>query len=192
MASRFAPPLAPLSVAHEQAAPLTYDDLRELPDDGHRYELLDGYLLVTPSPNIAHQTAVGALIVLLRAAAGPEHLVLPAPTDWRVDERNVFEPDVLVVRRDEVGELRLDRPPLLAVEVLSPSTRVRDRTLKQAAYRRAGLRHYWVVDPEGPTLTVLTLDAAGQYVETASVAGDERVDLTAPFPVTVTPAALFA
>lgn len=182
--------LAP--VALPQREPLTYDDVQRLPDDGNRYELLDGYLLVTPGPHWSHQRGVGRLVFALMSAAPPELEVFPAPTDWYVDEHNFFEPDVLVVHRPEVGDQRIERPPLLAIEILSPSTRARDLTLKRAAYERAGAGSYWILDPDVPRLTVLERGDDGRFAEIASVAADEPFTASFPFAVTVTPSALLA
>ena len=168
---------------------LTVDDLERLPDDGHRYELVDGTLIVTPAPATAHQRCVVRLVVLLAAAAGPDLEVLVAPYDWVVGPATLFQPDVLVARRADLGPKRLERPPVLAVEVLSPSTRRVDVATKRLAYADAGVPHYWLVDPDGPSLTALRL-GGGSYVEEASVAGAEGWTAGSPVPVTVVPAAL--
>ncbi len=170
-------------------AALTYDDLQNLPEDGHRYELLDGTLLVTPSPNHAHQRCVLRLAVLLDHAAPPDMEVLVAPFDWLIGPRTSFEPDVLVARRADIAERNLPHPPLLAVEVLSPSTRRIDLVLKRDAYASAGMSTYWIVDPDVPSVTVLRLED-GAYVEEAAVSGDESFTASSPFPVTVVPARL--
>jgi Uma2 family endonuclease len=170
-------------------AVLTEDDLATMPDDGHRYELLDGTLLVTPAPNEGHQTCVTSMVVLLHAARQPEVKVLVAPFDVRLSRVTVLEPDVLVARKVDVTPARHEGPPLLVVEVLSPSTRRIDLGAKRLAYEAAGVPAYWLVDPEVPSLTVLELDA-GRYVERATVAGDEPYQATFPFPVTVVPARL--
>ena len=170
-------------------AALTYDDLQNLPEDGHRYELLDGTLLVTPSPNHAHQRCVLRLAVLLDDSAPPDLEVIIAPFDWLIGPRTAFEPDVLVARRADIEERNLPVPPLLAVEVLSPSTRRIDLVLKRDAYASAGVPSYWLVDPEVPNVTALRLED-GVYVEEASVSGDEPFTASSPFPVTVVPAGL--
>ncbi|MDQ4069891.1 MAG: Uma2 family endonuclease [Actinomycetota bacterium] len=169
--------------------PLTVDDLDAIPDDGHRYELIDGAMLVTPAPATAHQRCVARLVALLLAAAGSDYDVLPAPFDWVVSNFTKFQPDVVVARRSDVGEHRLERTPLLVVEVLSPSTRVADLTLKRAAYAEAGVPTYWIVDVAVPSVTVLHLEEAA-FVETAVVAGDEEYESDAPFPVRVRPSDL--
>src|SRR5256885_10543297 len=100
----------------------TVDDLDALPDEGLQVELFDGVLVVSPAPVPAHQRAVGGLFVLLRGACPPELEVFVAPLDFRPNLKRSFQPDVLVARRDRVGPKNLVRPPVLAVEVLSPST----------------------------------------------------------------------
>lgn len=170
-------------------AALTYDDLQNIPEDGHRYELLDGTLLVTPSPNYAHQRCVLSLAILLDSAAPPDQEVIVAPFDWVIGPRTSFEPDVLVARRADIAERNLPRPPLLAVEVLSPSTRRIDLVLKRDAYASAGVPSYWLVDPDGPSVTALRLEG-GAYVEEASVSGDDPFTASSPFAVTVVPVRL--
>lgn len=169
-----------------QSRPLCRDDLAALPDDGHRYELIDGALIVTPAPGTRHQTVVGGLHLLLHAACPPDLKVLLAPFDVALTEQTVVQPDVLVTRRSDLTERDLPRAPLLAVEVLSPSTRHIDLTLKKATYETAGCPSYWVVDPLVPALTAWDLHD-GRYVEAAHVAGAEAYDATAPFAVRVVP-----
>lgn len=178
-----------LVMALPWGVPLTVEDLRGMPDDGHRYELVDGVLLVTPAPGTAHQICVAMLVAALVSAAPSEHLVLPAPYDWVVDPRTSFQPDLLVARRTDVGEDRLERPPLLVVEVHSPSTRLTDLTLKRAAYEAAGVPAYWLVDPTEPSLTILRLEE-NSYVEEAKVVGTERYEANWPFAVSLVPALL--
>ena len=173
-----------------RGAPFTEDDLAAMPDDGHRYELVDGALLVTPAPDVRHQTSVVALTALLHAARERgRHRVLVAPTDVRLSPTTILQPDVLVARESDLTEARVDRAPLLAVEVLSPNTRLTDLGTKRLAYEAAGVPAYWLVDPDGPSLTVLHLEG-GRYVEHAVVTGDEAYHATLPFPLTVVPARL--
>jgi Uma2 family endonuclease len=93
---------------------------------------------------------------------------------------------VLVTRRADLGDERLERAPFLVVEIHSP--RLADLTLKRAAYEAAGVPAYRLVDPAEPSLTVLRLE--GHYVEEAKVTGDERYDASWPFPVSIVPSAL--
>lgn len=167
--------------------PLTWHDLQQLPD-GLRYELVDGVLLVSPSPIRPHQRVAARLIGLLGAALPPDLEVLGAPFDWLVSETTVLEPDVLVARADDPGERWLEAVPLMVTEILSPSTRLRDLGLKRLAYQECGVEWYWVIDPDPdePRLTVFRLED-GHYVEEAVVVGDEKYVAGEPLNVSVVP-----
>ena len=162
-----------------------------MPDDGHRRELVDGMLLVTPAPVPLHQRCVLRLAAALLAAAPKDLEVLTAPLDWMVSNSTVFQPDVLVARRNDIGATRLERTPLLVVEVLSPSTRLTDLGTKRLAYEAAGVPSYWLVDPHQPSLTVLHLGAS-HYIEEATVVAHDPYQATRPFDATVVPALLVA
>jgi Uma2 family endonuclease len=181
-----------MALGTEWGKPLTVDDVWRIPDDGHRYELCDGVLLVSPAPRVLHQLASSRLFVpLFEAVQGTGLVALYAPVDWKIDEHNLFQPDIIVVATAVLGELRLeDAPPLLAVEVLSPSTRLVDQTLKRAKYEEAGVIHYWIVDPTRPSLTALELDAGGVYVERAAVEGDEVFETAHPVAIRIVPGEL--
>ena len=166
---------------------LTYEDLRDVPDDGRRYELLDGALLVTPAPGGRHQVVVGALYRLLWAARPAGTTVLVSPIDFVPRPETCLQPDVVVVDQVEADQPRLTRPPLLVVEVISPSSRAVDLGAKRYAYAEAGVGHYWVVDPEMP-LTVVAFELVGAgYEQTAMVTGSTPYEATRPFAVTVVP-----
>ena len=164
----------------------TADDLDGFPDDGLRYELVDGVLLVSAAPSEEHQIALGNLHLLLSAAAPRELRVFFAPYDVRFTPRRQLQPDAVVVPRDRSAP---DRRPLLVVEVLSPSTRATDSTLKRHVFEQGGVPAYWLVDPLAPSLTVLEL-RDGAYEQVAHAAGDDAVDVTSPFAVRVVPSAL--
>ncbi len=171
----------------------TRADFEALPEgagDGIRYELLDGAIVVTPSPGYRHQVAVVNLLVLLRAAT-PAHLrTLVAPLDVYLPTDDILEPDLLVISPDAVVEDKVQGGvPLLAVEVLSPSSRRRDVGDKLTAYRDAGVPAYWVVDPINPRLRVWEL-RDGEYVEVADLPGDEEWTAELPYSVSVRPSDL--
>jgi Uma2 family endonuclease len=172
-----------------KGAPFTEDDLADRPDDGHRYELIDGALIVTPAPGVPHQRVVTRLVVLLHGARQPGQEVFAAPLDVRLSRFTVLQPDVLVARRADLTPARLEAAPLLVVEILSSGTRRIDLGTKRLAFEAAGVPAYWLVDPDVPSLTVLELEG-GSYAERATVAGDEEFHATVPFPVTVIPARL--
>lgn len=168
---------------------LTYDDLAEFPDDGHRYELIDGVLVVSPAPVPLHQRAVGNLHLALRAACPDELEVFLAPFDVVLASDTVLEPDLLVARRADVGPKNLPGAPVLAIEVLSPSTRRFDLMLKRSRLESAGCPHYWVVDPDEPSVLAWTLRGSA-YAEAARASGDETFRVDDPYPVEMVPSEL--
>lgn len=169
----------------------TVDDLNGLPeDDGLRYELIDGMLSVSPSPRPSHQWISSRLHLLLEHACPPELKVFYAPLDWQPDQRNSLEPDLLVVAKDDIVDGPLTKPLRLAVEILSPSSRLYDTKVKFAKYAEGGVGSYWIVDPDGgPSIVAYDL-VDGDYVEVARGSGDDDVRLEHPYPVTVRPSAL--
>ncbi len=174
-----------------QSRPLTEADLgliREA-DDGHRYELIDGTLIVTPAPRVVHQHVVGELFVLLRGALPPGLRVYTSPLDLRLARDTVLQPDLMVARREDFTQTNLPVAPLLAVEVLSPSTRHIDLALKRSRLEAAGAPAYWVIDPEGPSITVWELEH-GAYRRAAHAVGAQAAILSRPFAVRVVPADL--
>jgi Uma2 family endonuclease len=174
-----------------QSRPLTRADLDPVPDDGHRYELIDGALIVTPAPSRPHQDAVLELAVLLRAQCPTELKVMIAPFDVALSNNTVMQPDVLVARRADLTYRDLPVAPVLAVEILSPSTRHIDLMLKRARYEVAGCGSYWVVDPVEPSIVAWDL-RDGSYVEVGIAKGDDEYAAALPFPVTVRPSMLVA
>lgn len=169
--------------------PLTRADLDALPDDGLRHELIDGVLVMTPAPGLPHQVMVGELYLVLRAACPPELRVILAPFDVALADDTIVEPDLLVAPRSQFSRKDLPGSPLLAVEVLSRSTRHLDRRWKFARYAEAGCPSYWIIDPEAPSITAFALDDS-EYAEVAKAVADEAFEVDQPFPVTLTPAAL--
>ncbi len=181
-----------LPLASDPAQPFTFDDLDALPDDGRRWELIAGSLVVSPAPFGAHQLAARRVTDALVAAEAPGTLVLPAPYDWRVESTGEsFQPDVTVIRAadfDPGGPLRAT--PLLVVEVVSPGREDQDRTLKRARYETLGVPAYWIIDPAQPSLTELRLSLRHRYAERTTVTGDATFTTDYPFPVELSPATL--
>ncbi|HET6989278.1 MAG TPA: Uma2 family endonuclease [Kribbella sp.] len=173
------------------AEPMTRDDLDRMPDDGRRYELIDGVLVVSPAPTPPHQRALANLYYQLRLVCPPDLEVLFAPLDVVLAVDTVMQPDLLVARRDDFTERELPVAPLLAVEVLSSSTRRIDLMLKFSRFEAAGCAAYWVVDPDTPSLIAWEL-RDGAYTQVAKVTGTEPAQLTSPFDVAVVPADLIS
>ncbi|MEV8439327.1 Uma2 family endonuclease [Actinosynnema sp. NPDC051121] len=168
----------------------TVEDLEDMPDDGRRYELVDGHLLVSLAPGYRHQEIVAELCGRLRAVCPADLTALPAPFTVQVSSNTEVQPDVLVARRADFTDKLLPVAPLLAVEVLSPSTGIRDLTIKMTAYERMGVISYWVIDPQEPVLAVFELDPEGCYQQVVEVQGEKPFDATLPFPVRIVPAEL--
>ncbi|MBB2911997.1 Uma2 family endonuclease [Streptosporangium becharense] len=172
--------------------PFTVDDLLRFPDDGNRYELFNGSLLVSPSPTPMHQFVSLRLVRILEDAAPAEFQPLQE-VNLRVGRRDFFIPDLVVVPAAAVAETELMFRPedvLLAVEIVSPTTEARDRHLKRAAYAAAGIPVYWRVElGEGPSIHVHEL-AGDEYKPAERHEAGETAALLAPFEVRFDPGAL--
>jgi Uma2 family endonuclease len=162
------------------AAPVywTADMVRALPDDGNRYEVVWGELLVTPAPRPWHQIVLARLQLALgkHLDRHPSAYLLASPADISWSPDVLVQPDLFVVPTDEVRTLQWDRIRglILAVEVLSPSTARHDRFTKRRLYQQVGIPHYWIVDPEAHAVEVWTPDVTIPAVER------ERLTWTAP------------
>jgi len=143
----------------------TYTAYAALPDDGNRYEILDGVLYMTPSPSFEHQNANVMISHYLVDHVKLKGLgkVLAAPFDVELPSGDVVQPDVLVVLKEheeKITQSRLVGAPDLVVEIASPSTAGYDRAKKQTAYARAGVSEYWVVDTAAKSVELLLLQPA--------------------------------
>jgi Uma2 family endonuclease len=147
------------------AVPLYYtaEMVRQLPDDGHRYEVVHGELLVTPSPRALHQRVVRRLVTAIDryVASRPVGEVFTSPADLSWGPDILVQPDLFVVRLDEARTLDWARMQhvLLAVEVLSPSSSRADRFTKRRLYQEVGIPLYWLVDADAQVVEVWTPDA---------------------------------
>jgi Uma2 family endonuclease len=163
----------------------TVDDLASLPKD-LRYELIDGRLVVSPSPTPLHQD-LGVRLLLALEAACPADLMVVTDLSLRIDARNEPRPDVVVIDRKLVSVSPVPvEAAVLAIEVISPDSTVRDLHSKPRLLARAGLPHYWVLDPfhsEGIVLAVFRLGSDGQYSLVTETRQAFETDV--PFPVTV-------
>ena len=137
----------------------TYAEFARLPDDGNRYEIIAGELYVTPAPSLAHQKAVTRLVFTLEQfirAHGLGELYV-GPVDVLFGEGDYLEPDLVFVRADHTEILKergVEGVPDLVVEVLSPSTAGRDRTIKRERYAAFGVAEYWVVDATSRSIEI--------------------------------------
>jgi Uma2 family endonuclease len=168
----------------------TVADLDRMPDDGNRYELIDGVLIVTPAPARRHQRLSMNLSVLLFHACPAELEVLAAPFDVRLADDTNVQPDLVVARRSDLTDANLPVAPVLAVEILSPSTRSIDLHVKRERLRRAGCASYWAIDPADGHLTAWELDERGDYAQVADIRAGETWTAQRPFPVMIVPGEL--
>lgn len=153
---------------------LDYSDYARIPPDGKRYELLEGDLYVTPAPSPLHQRISKRLQRRLEAYFEARGLgeVFHAPLDLILTPYDVVQPDLVVVADPtQVSERGIEGPPTLVVEILSPSTRDHDRTVKARRYAALGIRHYWLVDPEASRLECYRAEA-GAYALVVQGEGD--------------------
>jgi Uma2 family endonuclease len=160
----------------------TYDDYRRLPDDGRRYEIIEGVLYVTNAPSYAHQFTVARLFFRLtqlveEAQAG---IVLTAPFEIELPgiARPVL-PDIVFIgaeRQPAADAANFVGAPDLIVEVLSPSTFRLDQSIKLDAYEQAGVPEYWLADPKTRSVTIYALPENGsEYILHGQFGPDETL-----------------
>jgi Uma2 family endonuclease len=174
-----------------------YAHWEALPDDGNRYEIIDGVLYVSKSPSTFHQWIVFSLIRYLGVPATEQGLayVLPAPVGVLMPGCDPVQPDLVVVRRERAGiiyDRRIRGIPDLIVEVLSPGNAQYDLQVKLVAYAAAGLPEYAVVDPAARALTHYRLAAPGRYEIAAEVGEEGRVTFDCLPAISLAVGALFA
>jgi Uma2 family endonuclease len=149
----------------EARVKFTYEDYKSLPSEG-RYELLEGELVVVPSPRTYHQRISGNLEFLLRAFVQEHGLgeIFHAPYDVVLSEETVLQPDIIFIAKEQAHIITEDNvrgAPDLVIEVLSEATAERDRIAKRLLYAKYGVKEYWLVDPARKSLEVLRLSERG-------------------------------
>lgn len=168
-----------MAIREVVGAPLTVADLEAMPDDGRRYELVGGAIVMTPAPVPVHQRVSLRMTELLGSAAPPGHEVFYAPIDLDLPGGQRVEPDLVVVPSASVGPKQLVLPVLLVVEIVSAGSRTHDTVTKRAVYAEAGIPAYWLLDLNQSRVTCLRL--AGEAYEAY---GDGPV-VDVDWPVTV-------
>jgi Uma2 family endonuclease len=161
---------APQTQAEKKNGEYTLDDYYALPDE-RRVELIDGVFYDMSAPAVIHQKILGELFVLFRECADAhegECEVFVAPCDVRLDcdNKTMVQPDIfLICHPYDLGANALDGAPDLTLEILSPSTRAKDMLLKLHKYQNAGVKEYWIVDPDHDTVLVYDLRSDDYYPE---------------------------
>jgi Uma2 family endonuclease len=143
-------------------ARITWNDVQQMPDDGNRYEAIEGELHVTPAPSLRHQRiSMRMTLILHRILVEPglgELFFAPTGVEFPATEEGV-QPDLLFVSNERRGILAdpwIRGAPDLVIEILSPTTAGRDRGVKRKLYARQGVAEYWIVDPESESVEVWT------------------------------------
>lgn len=167
----------------------TLADYLAMPEDGCRYEIVDGQPVMVPAPVVRHQVVVSRLLRVLDDAAPEGYIALTSPIDWVLWEAprlQIRQPDLVVISVEQARGSRLTAPPLLVVEILSLDSFERDVVAKRREYAAAGAEHYWVVDPVTPEI-VAYARRGDELVESHRAAGPREFVGTRPFPVRVRP-----
>ncbi len=158
----------------------TYDDYLLIPEEpGYRFEILEGALVKEPSPSTQHQRVLRELgrgLINYFEHADPEGELFFAPLDVTLTAANVLQPDILFIsgaRRAIIREARIDGPCDLVVEIMSPANRRKDRLQKMDIYRKAGIIHYWLADPEDNLLEAFMLKDSQYIIAASGSPGDE-------------------
>lgn len=161
----------------------TYTDYLKLPEElGYRYEILEGFLVKEPSPLKNHQRVCAALFRQLADFFDdfdPKGELFFAPLDMTLTECNVLQPDILFIsgvrQKSQLFEERVDGPCDLVIEVMSPSSRRKDRLRKMEIYRRAGVPHYWLADSDENILEAFALKGENYALVAAGGPGDKLI-----------------
>jgi Uma2 family endonuclease len=156
--------LSPELLALRPQGTWTYDAYAALPDDGQRYEIVHGVLMVKePAPTTTHERISIALssYLFMNLNLQGRGEVFHAPVDVELSPKNVFQPDVMVLLNDHLDrilEKRIYGAPDMVVEVISPSSKKIDQVLKYEAYQEARIPEYWIIDPKARTIEVFVLE----------------------------------
>ncbi|MFZ0959913.1 MAG: Uma2 family endonuclease [Terriglobia bacterium] len=161
---------------------LTFEQFRQLPDDGKRYELVRGEVHLTPSPTTKHQIILARLHASLEGYISRTHpgRVLFAPLDVRLSPDTALQPDLIYVANANAAIIQEDYirgTPDLVVEILSPSTTAHDRATKSPLYAEAGVGEMWIIDPQAKTVEILKLQG-NKYLVEAALAGSRALTST--------------
>jgi len=157
----------------------TYEAYAALTDDGKCYEIVQGVLVMSPAPSLPHQDVVDEIFAYLREQIKLKRLgrVFTAPVDVVLSEQNVCQPDVVVVLRGHLTraeEKRIVGIPDLAVEVISPGSKLYDRVNKHMIYEQAGVPEYWLVNVDNQTVELFVLEGS-KYRSLGEFAGERAL-----------------
>lgn len=166
---------------------LTYDDYLRLPNDGKRYEILEGEIFVSPSPMTKHQRISRNLLAILHHHVARHKLgeVFSAPIDVVLSDINVVQPDLLFVsnaRKKIITDKNIHGAPDLVVEILSDTSEEQDRVAKKQIYARHGVKEYWLIDPDRETVEVYKLEEKSRAFRHIATYQSDEILQSALFP----------
>ena len=141
----------------------TVDDFLQLEESNLPCELINGELFMSPAPNTLHQIILSNLNDIIKAyARKTEGIAMFSPVDVYLDQKNVFQPDLLYIKKENLSiltERGLNGAPDLAVEILSPSNSFKDRNQKKNLYQKFGVKEYWIIDPGNKTIEIYEFES---------------------------------
>jgi Uma2 family endonuclease len=171
-------------MAPQTSTRITYEDYLALPDDGRHYELIEGELVLNPTPITRHQWIAGNIYYAIRNYFEDHHIgkTFMAPLDVVLADDVVLQPDVMVILRERfsiIGEKNIQGAPNIVVEVLSDGTRKWDETVKRKLYERYGVDEYWIVDPVIEVVKIYRRSGVS-FVRAAEISTESGGDITSP------------
>lgn len=135
---------------------MTYELYAAMPDDGRRYEIIEGTMeMMSPGPSTTHQAVSGELEFIMKQSCKSDYVIYDAPLDVILSQTTVLQPDILMIHRSRlhiVTNRGIEGPPDLVVEIVSPGSRKRDKVDKMNTYAKHSIPEYWIVDIEARTL----------------------------------------
>ncbi|MCX7793325.1 MAG: Uma2 family endonuclease [Thermodesulfovibrionales bacterium] len=161
--------------------------------EGAPYQLIEGELVMTPAPNPRHQIVLGNIVERIRNSTQGKGIVISSPVDVYLDDENAFQPDIIFITREKKDIIKKDGiygAPDLVIEILSPFTAFRDIREKFRVYERAGVKEYWIVDPEINSVEIyfnevgsfsLIIKAEGKGTVESQLLKDLKIELEAIF-----------
>jgi Uma2 family endonuclease len=150
----------------------TVDDYYQLPEDGHQYEIIRGQLELQPSPTTTHQRMSQRLERTLMDSCENDYIIMHAPVDVILSKNEIRQPDILMIHRSREAIIEVHAvvgPPDLVIEILSPNSAKRDRTVKKESYAEFGVPEYWIVDPFNLTIEQYVLTSKNHPYELINI-----------------------
>lgn len=146
-----------LQPKRKSSVEFTYEDYTQFPDDGKRYEIIEGELFMSPSPRTKHQRILVKLLTAISSFLEGENMgeVFAAPYDVILSSKNVIQPDIIFVadkNKSIITEKNITGSPDFVIEIISPSNRIMDLKKKKALYEEFKIPEYWIVDPDLETI----------------------------------------